>query len=295
MSELDTQRIFERLDNLEKQNHNIKVACCLVTLLSLIGLLGWAMLDGVQKVQAQGTGDVRKKDFIQSEGFVLIDSDGNCRARLVMEAGIPCLTFLSADGKVAGRLAVGERPEYVRSWPEEKRMRLVPPNGLYLYDAAGVPRTSVRLRNGISVYDETGQLEARMSSHGVNLYDGEKGAYMSSLGMKLYDGKNKTRVSLQSNNGLRLFNSDGKENASLQALNGLRLYDSKGSASVSLQPWTGLRLQGLGRSGRRTLSISCYDDANRCRFKLDGNVGLILYDAQGKPKIHSSPDQANDQ
>ena len=52
MSELDRQRIFERLDNLEKQNHNIKVACCLVTLLGLIGLLGWAMLDGVQKVQA---------------------------------------------------------------------------------------------------------------------------------------------------------------------------------------------------------------------------------------------------
>jgi len=273
MSELDTQKIFERLESLEKQNHNIKVACCLVTLLSLIGLLVWAMLDGVQKVQAQETGEVRKKDFIQSEGFVLVDSDGNRRVMLVMEAGIPSLTFLSAEGKVAGRLAVGERPE-------GKRVRLEPPNGLYLYDAAGVPRTSVRLRNGFSVYDETGQLEACMSNRGVMLYDGEKVASLNILGMKLSDGKNKTRVSLQSNNGLRLFNSDGKENASLQSLNGLRLYDSKGSGKVSLQPWIGLRLDGSGRSGRGTLSISCYDDASRCRLRLDGNSGLHLYDAQ---------------
>jgi len=156
MSELDTQRILERLEHLEKQNHNIKVACCLVVLLGLIGLLGRATFDAVQKVQAQETGEQRKKEIIQSEGFVLVDSDGTRRARLVMEAGIPCLTFLSADGKVTGRLAVGRRPEYVRSWPEEKRMRLEPPNGLYLYDAAGVPRTSVRLSSGFSVYDEKG-------------------------------------------------------------------------------------------------------------------------------------------
>ena len=213
-----------------------------------------------------------------------------------MEAGIPCLTFLSADGKVAGRLAVGERPEYVRSWPEEKRMRLEPPNGLYLYDAAGVPRISVRPHNGFSVYGEKGgQLEARMSSRGVRLYDGEKGASMSGHGIKLFEGKLKTRVELNSNNGLRLFNSDGKRGVSLQSLNGLSLYDSKGSSSVSLQPWIGLRLNGTGRSGLRLLSVSSYDDAKRCRLSLDGNNGLILYDAQGKPKIHSSPDQANDQ
>ena len=278
MSELDTQKIFERLENLQKQNHNMKIAVGLVALLILIGLLSWAMLDGVQKVQAQETQEVRKKEFIQSEGFVLVDSDGNCRARLVMEAGIPSLTFLSADGKVASRLAVGDRPDYVRSWPEEKRMRLVPPNGLFFYDAEGAPRTSVQLRNGLSVYDETGQFEARMSSHGVNLSDGE----------------NKIRVSLESHNGLRLY-SDGKETASLQACNGLRLYDSRGSGRVTLQPWMGLRLHGSGRGGRRTLSISCYDEADRCRLRLDGNNGLILYDAQGKPKNHTGPAQTNDQ
>ena len=295
MSELDTQRILERLEHLEKQNHNIKVACCLVVLLGLIGLLGRATFDAVQKVQAQETGEQRKKEIIQSEGFVLVDSDGTRRARLVMEAGIPCLTFLSADGKVTGRLAVGRRPEYVRSWPEEKRMRLEPPNGLYLYDAAGVPRTSVRLSSGFSVYDEKGQVEASMGSDGVRVCDAEKVAAMSGTGIGFYDGNWERRASLNSTNGLHIYNSDGKETASLHPRNGLMLYDSKGSSSVCLQPWIGLRLLGTGRSGLRLLGISSYDDAKRCRLSLNGNDGLIFYDAQGKPKIHSGPGQAKDE
>jgi len=293
MSESDIQRIFERLESLEKQNHNIKVASSLVLLISLIGLLIWIMLSGLQKVQAQDTGEVRKKEFIQSEGYVLVDSDGTRRARLIMEAGIPSLTFLNAEGKVVGRLAAGDRPD-VRSQPEEKSMPLVPSNGLYLYDAAGVPRTSVQLRDGFNVHGETGQLEARMDSSGLRLNDGEKRAYMNSLGVRLFDGEQKARVTLQSNNGLRLFNSDGKECANLMAVNGLRLWDSKGTSSVSLQPWIGLRLNGSGRSGLKLLSVSSYGDADRCRLSLDGNNGLILYDADGKPKMYLDPAKAKD-
>jgi hypothetical protein len=74
MSELDTKRIFERLEHLEKQNRNIKFACCLVVLLGLIGLLSRTTFDAVQKVQAEETGEQRKKEIIQSEGFVLVDS-----------------------------------------------------------------------------------------------------------------------------------------------------------------------------------------------------------------------------
>jgi hypothetical protein len=282
------------LSETARQNHNIKIACCLVALLGLIGLLGRATFDIVQEVQAQETGEQRKKEIIQSEGFILVDSKGNRRARLVMEAGIPCLTFLSVDGKVAGRLAVGQRPEYVRSWPEEKRMRLEPPNDLYLYDAAGVPRTSVQLHNGLNVYDEKGRLEIRMSSDGVRVFDEEKVALMSSTGIELYEGNSKRRVLMNSINGLRLYNIEGKECAGLQAGNGLRLYDSKGSSSVSLQSWIGLRLFSTGRSGLRLLGISSYDNAKRCRWSLDGNDGLIFYDTQGKPKIHSGPGQAKD-
>jgi hypothetical protein len=212
-----------------------------------------------------------------------------------MEAGIPCLTFLNINGRVAGRLAVGQRPEYVRSWPEEKRMRLEPPNGLYLYDAKGVTRTSVQLHNGLSVYDEKGRLQVRMSNDGVKVFDEEKVASMSSTGIEFYEGNWKRRVSMNSINGLRLYNTDGKECASLQADNGLRLYDSKGSSSVSLQPWIGLRLFGTGRSGLRLLGISSYDDAKRCRWSLDGNDGLIVYDTQGKPEVHSGPGQTKDE
>jgi hypothetical protein len=113
------------------------------------------------------------------------------------------------------------------------------------------------------------------------LYDKEKAASMNSRGINFYEGKLEKRVELNSNNGLRLFDSDGKEKAILQARNGLRLYDSKGSGEVALQPWMGLRLRGPGRGGRKTLSISSYDEANRCRLRLDDNKGLILYDAQG--------------
>lgn len=288
MSELDTKRILERLKHLEKQNHNIKFFFSLVTLLSLIGLFSWTLLCGVQKVQAKKTEEIHNKEIIQSEGFVLVDSDGNQRARLVMEAGIPCLTFLSIDGKVAGRLAVGQRPE-------EKSTELVPQDGLYLYDTSGVARTLVRLSSGFSVYDEIGQKKSCMNSDGVRVFDGDKVVAMNDIGIGFYEGNWKRRVSLNSNNGLRLYNSDGKECASLQVNNGLRLYDSKGTSSVSLQPWIGLRLYGTGRSGLRLLGISSYDDAKRCRLSLDGNNGLIFYNAQGKPKMQPNPNQANNE
>ena len=293
MSELDTQKIFERMEHLERQNSNIKFFFNLIILLNLIGLLSWLLFCGVQKVQAQKTGEERKEEIIRSEGFVLIDSDGTSRARLVMEAGIPCLTFLSVEGKVTGRLAVGQRPEYVRSWPDENRMRLVPPNGLYLYDDEGVPQISVHPRNGFSTYGEKGKSKSCMSNDGVRVFDGEKVAAMSGVDIGFYEGNWKRRVSLNSNNGLRLYNTEGKETASLQSRNGLRLYDSKGSSSVSLQPWLGLRLNGTGRSGSRLLSISSYDDAKRCRFSLSGNDGLIFYDDQGEPMTSSSPNQVN--
>lgn len=295
MSELDVQRIFKRLEGLEKQNRNMKVAFSLVTLFILTGLFSWAMLGGVQKVHAEEAGEVIKKEFIRSEGFILVDSDGTRRARLVMEAGIPSLTFLSADGKVIGRLAVGKRPEYVRSWPEEKRERLVPPSGLFLYDTEGVPRTTVQIRNGLRVYDHKGQLGACMSERYARVYDGEKVASMKGDSIGFFEGEWKKRVELNMNNGLRLFNSDGKGTVSLQPCDGLSLYDSKGSSSVTLQPWIGLRLHGTERSGLRLLSVSFYDDAKRRRLRLDGDNGLVWYDAHGNPKIQSNPDQTNNQ
>ena len=295
MSESDIQRICERLESLEKQNHKIKVVSILLFSVVLIGLLIWAIPNGAQKVQARQTMDTGEKEPIRSEGFVLVDWDGNCRARLAMEAGAPSLTFLNVEGKVVCRLVEGDRPGK-RPQPEES-VPSVQSNGLYLYDAAGLPGTSVQFQNGFNMHDKTGQLKVSMNSSGLRLIDGEKKAYMNSLGMRLFDGEQKI-ISLQSNNGLTLFNSDGKECANLMATHGLFLWDPKGTARVDLVPWKGLSLYGSDRSGLNMLSVRSYnndDKDKRCLLSLDGNKGLILYDAEGKPKMNLDSSKAEDQ
>ncbi|MBN2180965.1 MAG: hypothetical protein JW715_03555 [Sedimentisphaerales bacterium] len=272
MSNSDIQKILKRLDLLEKQNHNIKVISSLVLLSGMIGLFIWFMLSGVQKVQAQQTPQVQKKEVIACEGFVLVDSDGNFRARLSMETDAPSLTFLNTDGKVVCRLVASDRPGS-RPQPEES-VPFVQSNGLYFYNAAGLPRTSIELHNGLSVYDETSRFEGHMSGNGVYFSDGNI--------------RYRSRVSLESNNGLRLY-SEEKETGSLQARNGLRLYDLQGSGQICLQPWTGLRLEGSGRGGNSTLSIKCYDGNKKRRFNLNGVNGLTLYDAEGKSRKNSDP------
>lgn len=162
----DTQRIIECP---EQQNRDLKVVSSVAPRMCLISLFFRDMPGGVQQVQTYGTAEARTQEVIPSGGFVLVDSDGIRRARLVMEAAIPSLTFFGAEGNVVGQLAVGEQPESARWSSQAELTRLVPLNGLSLYDASGVPRTSVHLRDGLSVFDEKGKREARMSSSGVRL------------------------------------------------------------------------------------------------------------------------------
>ena len=196
------------------------------------------------------------RKMVESECFVVRDSDGKQRASLAAGADGVGLFLLDENGKLRVTLLMGHDNKIglAMAGETEKVLVLLSPKGLGLHDDKGALRAGLTIQERgsalllsgekgcgrvavattktgptVSMQDENGTVRAQLSSTGLSLHD-EKGIIRAFLeveeegsGLVLSDEKGTDRAILAaSKNGplLGLFGQDGTPRASLTAREG---------------------------------------------------------------------------
>lgn len=88
--------LLARVEKLERQNRRMK-----------LGGLGALVIAGAFLLMGQASGP-RTQDEVRANGFVLVDTSGETRARLFMSSDGPELALYYANGKMGAWLTAGE-------------------------------------------------------------------------------------------------------------------------------------------------------------------------------------------
>jgi hypothetical protein len=150
--------IEERLEKLERQNRRMKLAG-----------LGAVVIAGAFVLMGQASGP-RTPPEVRAKSFVLMDANGETRARLYMSAKAPMLELFDANGKPRAGLGVtSDGPE------------------LDLYDAKGNPRAEMDAFSdgpGLDLADANGKVRAQLAVNSdgpildLNGADGKSSAWL---------------------------------------------------------------------------------------------------------------------
>jgi len=168
----DFKALVCRLEKVEKQNQGLRRA------VATMAVLGVAVLV---------IGAAQPKDrTVEAEAFILLDADGQQRAKLVAPSGYPGLILYDQNGTPRMRLSVVEGPS------------------LSLYDRNGNLRSKLWLQDDepiLFLYDSDGRNQLGI------------GVVKEEPGLLLFDKNGKARIGLAmvaEEPGLAFFKADGK-------------------------------------------------------------------------------------